>query len=390
MKWLPTLIGLALSGAMASGASLASGEWFLDADPGFGAGNAFPATAAATAVSIPAAVIHALPPGLHLLGVRMRDSDGTWGQSIWRSFLREPAPLQSPFPTGGEWFIDADPGPGKGTGFTAGPGTAGTVSVQLTAANLQAFAPGLHLLGVRMRDSRGTWSQSIWRSFLKDSSPAEAPKLAAFEYRITNGSTPVATRTISLVTPASAAELPVTHGKSGLETGVTYGLQVTPVDTAGRKGLAVNAVFAYQPYTEAWQETNFSPTEQSDPAVSGSDADPDGDGLSNGTERLFAMNPRDGADAAKAGPQIAKDPGEEMRLRFRVPAGGSVGNDGIYRTSSLSYQLLEGPMPAAENAVPAAWIKTWSLSPLEDGAGILEYRLSPPASARRFFRLRGQ
>lgn len=58
-----------------------------------------------------------------------------------------------------------------------------------------------------------------------------------------------------------------------------------------------------------WLAQYLAPEQISDPAISGPDADPDGDGMDNRSEHLFLTDPTDPAD--RFAPQIG-----------RLPAGG--------------------------------------------------------------------
>lgn len=75
-------------------------------------------------------------------------------------------------------------------------------------------------------------------------------------------------------------------GWSGDLTGSTAATAIT-MDTPK----AVTAKFV-QPLSN-WQSQRFDVAEQSDPSVSGDDADPDGDGLKNWQEYLHGSNPKD-------------------------------------------------------------------------------------------------
>jgi hypothetical protein len=261
----------------------------------------------------------------------------------------------------GEWFIDSDPGVGSGTAFSAS--SAGG-AVAIPSGTIQALTPGIHLLGVRFQDDGGDWGHTVWRSFLKEEAPTEIPDLAVLEYRIIRNGTVVSTHTVSPGNPGPLIRQKVVHRKGSLQLGDIHDLQITPVDSAGRKGFAAYATFDYQSYAGAWLKTHFTAAERANPQISGDDADPDQDGLSNAYERVFALNPRDGGDAAKAAARIDPVPGG-WKVGFRVPSGGSVGSDGIYRVSSLRYQLLHGETPNTVMEVPVGWVEGWSMTPLD-------------------------
>ena len=375
---------LPILGGHAVAAGLNQGEWFLDQEPGVGAGTPF-AAAAMSSVGIPANVIDALAPGAHLLGIRFRDLDGDWGQTVWRTFYREDAPEVPATLATGEWFLNVDPGAGNGTGFGM---TAETTTVILTSGQLAALGEGVHLLGIRFKDSHERWGHPVWRAFYRLEQISPAPQILSLEYRIAIGGNVVASNSQNATSPASLVDFRVRHGKGSLQLGSPHVLQVIPVDATGRKGIPQSVDFTYLTYNDAWTETHFDEFERQDPEISGPDADPDEDGLPNAAEKLFALNPRDGSDGAKAAARITKSE-SGITLSFRVPDGGSVGSDGIYRTSNLNYNLQTGETPSATVATPALWFTGWTLQTSEPGGATLDISLQPPPAEKRFFRLQG-
>jgi hypothetical protein len=380
-----------LTATALSAADVATGEWFLDGDPGVGQGTAFPIATASTAnesVAIPASALQPLEPGVHLLGVRLRDDEGAWGHTLWRTFLKDDIPTPTPALTGGEWFLDSDPGIGGGTAFAASPGP---VALALPASALDALEPGVHLLGVRLTDEAGRWGHTLWRTFLKDTLPLVPPALASLDYRILRNGEVVASGSRAAAAPTDELAFTFTHGADGLVLGERHILEVTAIDTTGRRGHAVHVPFDYLRYGPAWLRRHFTEDERDRPSISGDDADPDEDGLDNATERAFALNPRDASDRAAASPAIVRT-GESFTLTFRVPAGGSVDTAGVYRTSNLVYHLREGISPATTAIAPADWLQSSALTPLEpsdDGAARLQLTLLPPSAPKRFFQLEG-
>lgn len=373
---------LSLFTGFASAASLQRGEWFLDSDQGVGSGTAFVAKPE-TSVTIPADVVDSLPPGIHLLGVRFLDDEGFWGHTVWKSFVREEGPDTPATLASGEWFLDEDPGVGLGRAFEI---ASNSFSIALNQPDLEALESGNHLLGVRLKDRHGRWGFTVWRTFHKDELANEMPPISSLEYRLVRDGVVVGVGAKEVSPPSSMVELLLTHGKDGLQLGSIHSLQVLPVDASGRKGHAVYRNFDYRRYAEAWRMIHFTESERGDPELSGDPADPDGDGLTNGEERAFALNPRDASDAASAVPRIASND-EELLLSFRVPGGGSLSPTGVYETSDLSWRLLQGDSPAASGNLPAAWLRDWELESASDGSARLKVRLSPSGTPRRFFRL---
>lgn len=75
----------------------------------------------------------------------------------------------------------------------------------------------------------------------------------------------------------------------------------------------------------AWKLFHFNALEQADPAISGQDANPDGDRWSNFTEYAFVTDPR--ADGGAAQPH-ARIEGDQLKLVFRRPRAAP---DVVYR-----------------------------------------------------------
>jgi hypothetical protein len=379
--------------AIAAAAVLNSGEWFINDDPGHGAGTtyALPATPTATAsVVIPASALNSLNVGIHLLGTRLRDGAGQWGHVVWRPFYKDAAPRPALLASG-EWFINDDPGHGAGTTFSL-PAVASTqASVTIPASIVSALDAGIHLLGTRLRDAAGQWGHVVWRPFYRDEIPAPAPAVVSIEYRICRNGAVISTGTAAAIDGAIPSTFRVANHQAGLLPDANHLLQIIPIDAAGRRGFARNAEFTFQRYSKFWQEKHFTATERANPAISGDDKDPDKDGLTNLQERFFALNPRTSSDAALAAPGITKLAATPaLTLTFRVPAGGSVGADGIYRTSDLRYSLLQNTSLGIWDPTPASWITGWSLTEADNGAARLQLQVTADGAPKRFFTLRGE
>lgn len=141
--------------------------------------------------------------------------------------------------------------------------------------------------------------------------------------------------------------------------------------TPGRLGLAT--------YNE-WAASRFSPAELGNPAFSGPDADPDGDGLSNRWEYAHGLDPLS-ADGALAW-EVTLEPGQQgdhLTLRYRRnPAAEGIAFHGDTAAQLGGAWQLDGA-PEAAPAVRNA-----------DGTETITRRdpVSTEESARRFIRLR--
>ncbi|MBX3740747.1 MAG: hypothetical protein KF712_07140 [Akkermansiaceae bacterium] len=303
----------------------------------------------------------------------------------------------------GEWFLNGDPGRGSGTSFSLPSSVTASRSVAIPASALNGLGEGVHLLGVRLRDSEGRWGHAVWRTFYKKGTPEAPPPVVSLAYQISRGGATVADGTVAATTPGGQVTIPVSHGNDGLQLDAQHLVQVFPVDALGRRGHAVTVPFTFKRYVQVWQEEHFTTAERNNPAVSGDDADPDKDGLTNAQERFFALDPRNAGDSGLAAvwigqqadasgtnrPARAPAGGAPWSLSFRVPAGGTVGEDGIYRTSDLHYTLRHNTDLGSWDAIPSSWLAGWSLHDLGDGAARLRMEVMPDASGKRFFSLEG-
>ncbi|HEY0041361.1 MAG TPA: MBG domain-containing protein, partial [Flavisolibacter sp.] len=166
---------------------IVAGEYFIGADPGFGNGVAVPVTQGVNLSNVAFAFdITALAKGFHQLSVRFKDANGTWSTTHTRSFYKESYTTPGSDPaapiTYGEYFIDTDPGFGKGTPVSLTSGMDHTVTF---TADITSLSKGFHYIQVRFKDARGVWSNTHGRSFYKEVlSSANTPlsKIAKLEY----------------------------------------------------------------------------------------------------------------------------------------------------------------------------------------------------------------
>ncbi|MEO6547846.1 MAG: hypothetical protein ABIN94_07590 [Ferruginibacter sp.] len=134
-------------------------EWFMDIDPGYG--NATPITIVPgqNLAGITATIdLLLLKQGVHVVGVRSQDANGAWSLDNKWIFLKPfvNGAVATPQIVQAEYFIDSDPGYGKGTPITI---TAATdVSNIIFDADISVVANGAHKLGIRSMDANGAWS----------------------------------------------------------------------------------------------------------------------------------------------------------------------------------------------------------------------------------------
>ncbi len=142
-------------------------EWFLDTDPGYG--NATPVTIvpaqnlAALAIDIDLAPLN---QGVHIVGIRSRDANGAWSLDNKWIFLKpytNAGAIPQPKIVRVEYYLDSDPGYGKGTAITITSAT--NISNLIFDADISVVANGAHKLGIRSLDENGAWSLDIQVDF---------------------------------------------------------------------------------------------------------------------------------------------------------------------------------------------------------------------------------
>jgi len=157
-------------------------EYFFESDPGLGNGTPITNFAAADTVLFSVNISTAnLAPGFHILQMRVRDTTGIWGLSEKRFFYNgADITTNTTNIVAAEYFIDVDPGPGKGIATSVG--TTGSV-VNFTALIPTNLSPGFHLLAIRAMDASGKWGFLETRNFYLTPTPdPNLPQITAAEY----------------------------------------------------------------------------------------------------------------------------------------------------------------------------------------------------------------
>lgn len=129
-------------------------EMFIDADPGFGKGQQYSTTLTDNELTMSLAGV---TPGAHIVSVRVCDSQGAWSPTVTNPLYISDEQLYAAL----EYFIDTDPGAGKGVKVD-GAGSR-VVSFAVATDNL---ALGTHTVGVRVQRVEGTWTDVMTRTFI--------------------------------------------------------------------------------------------------------------------------------------------------------------------------------------------------------------------------------
>ncbi|MCC7503316.1 MAG: hypothetical protein IT229_12350, partial [Flavobacteriales bacterium] len=148
----------------AQGRQLVMAEYFVDIDPGAGLATSMTAADGSFDQALEQALNTAVAeatPGHHLVGVRLKGQDGAWSNTFRTIFYQnELQPARSLRVNLAEAFIDNDPGAGNATPMLAFDGNFDQALEGALIAGIP-LDPGPHLVGVRVRDASGTWSNTF-------------------------------------------------------------------------------------------------------------------------------------------------------------------------------------------------------------------------------------
>jgi PKD repeat protein len=212
-------------------------EYFVDNDPGFGAGTFISTPAAADVVNFSfTANLPALSSGIHTLYVRSKDNNGQWSLTNKHVFVK--TFLNSPDIVFAEYFIDTDPGFGLATAIPIIPGD--SIPALTFNADVTALSNGIHTLYVRTKDSNGLWSLTNRHAFVKMF--FNSPVIVSAEYFIDTDPGFGQGTAIPLTANDTIPALNFTANVTGLNSGL-HTLYVRTKDGNGVWNLTKNMVF---------------------------------------------------------------------------------------------------------------------------------------------------
>ena len=133
-----------------------------------------------------------LSVGPHLVGVRYKDNNNTWGEVLYQTihvYDANPSGSGSGGSGGGgsgssggfasisaaEYFVDTDPGAGSGIAFQAKDGAfdSEVESILPKDLNVTGLSVGPHLVGVRYKDNNNTWGEVLYQTIhVYDANPS--------------------------------------------------------------------------------------------------------------------------------------------------------------------------------------------------------------------------
>lgn len=142
-------------------------EYFFDNDPGLGKGTPVTITPGNSVNVNHTFDCSSLGDGFHWIYIRGMDANKKWSVASYRQFYK--GTITSTPPTQSnivkvEYFINTDPGFGKGTTISITPGTSVNIN---TTINVSSLPDGFHRFYIRGMDATGKWDCVSWRYFYK-------------------------------------------------------------------------------------------------------------------------------------------------------------------------------------------------------------------------------
>jgi hypothetical protein len=159
-------------------AQLTGFEYFLDVDPGLGKGIAINQSVDESGVLQLSTA--GMPAGFHYLVIRAKNSSGKWSIAESRPIYIQPVEPKDTCPLiGYEYFVDSDPGIGKGKFVSIENSRNLELNQYIDASN---FTEGSHMLCLRFFDKNGKASIIESRPIYVMRKPDGLPKIVALEY----------------------------------------------------------------------------------------------------------------------------------------------------------------------------------------------------------------
>jgi hypothetical protein len=227
--FLMLALGLSLA---TSAQNIVKAEYFIDDDKGIGNNTEITITPGQEFTFVFTANLDGLEYGIHNLYVRVKNNLGKWSISAVQPIQVIPSE-QTNNVISAEYFIDNDPGVGKGIKIDVG--TPGSQITLVYTVDLSSTETGLHTLYTRACDEKNNWSLSA-SSLILVANPPENINVSAIEYYFSDGLDSTEIHTFSDFTPAPVVELTESEflaNTSGLEYGKTYFLKVRALNSNG-------------------------------------------------------------------------------------------------------------------------------------------------------------
>ncbi|HWN88544.1 MAG TPA: Calx-beta domain-containing protein [Chitinophagaceae bacterium] len=139
--------------------NITGAEYFIDSDPGVGAGTQVNIGSSGSVVNFPVSISipMQLSSGFHFLSIRVKDQEGKWSLFEQRGFYVAPNPVDAPPIVAAEYFYDTDPGIGSASALIVNP-TGNIITQTFLVPVPNSLSQGDHILAIRVKDQQGHWS----------------------------------------------------------------------------------------------------------------------------------------------------------------------------------------------------------------------------------------
>ena len=144
--------------------NITKAEYFIDADPGYGKAINISLSPASSQSLDFAADLTSFSKGIHIIYIRTKDANNLWGVTFSRQFYKEDILFPPSKITKAEYFIDTDPGYGKGIPLTVTQGSTQTINF---LADLTSVSNGIHIIYICTKDEKNRWGVTFNRQFIK-------------------------------------------------------------------------------------------------------------------------------------------------------------------------------------------------------------------------------
>lgn len=159
--------------------TITEAEYFIDTDPGTGNATVLNISSGSNLDASFAIPLTAVPTGIHILHIRVKNNLNQWGLYARQTFYKSPQILGNDI-VAAEYFIDEDPGVGNGEDL---PISQGVQLNEFLSIPLTAVSEGIHILHIRVKNNSNQWGIYARQVFYK-SPKILGNELIAAEYFI--------------------------------------------------------------------------------------------------------------------------------------------------------------------------------------------------------------
>ncbi|WP_154856008.1 T9SS type A sorting domain-containing protein [Cyclobacterium xiamenense] len=212
-------------------------EYFFNTDPGFGAGSPFTFSEGEKVESDFTVPLTGLETGMHEVFVRAMDTEGNWSHTASQIFFVDPIPASDVNLQYLEYFVDTDPGFGKGVRVSLQENQ--SISLDITAVlSDKDLSFGFHELYFRALDNNGRWSHTTKRIFYLQPGTPSLSKITRLEYYLSDGEYISPLQTHVIPEPSTSVELDFQADLSFLpDENKQYQLSIYAVNEYGVRSL---------------------------------------------------------------------------------------------------------------------------------------------------------